>query len=179
MATDRGFEEMTSRTAIHMALVLLASTTFMAHAQSGAGAGAVDSKLDVNKVVIKDGKEVLEPATAARPGDVLQYVANYSNKGKSGVTNLEATLPIPPNTELIIDSVKPAGAKASTGGSAFGDVPLRRKVRQANGAEFEQVVPAREYRSLRWYPGALAAGATVSFTARVKVVDDRQAPQKQ
>lgn len=151
----------------------------VAHAQGGAASGGVESKLEVSKVVLKDGKEILEPASAARPGDVLQYVAIYSNKGRSGVTNLEATLPIPPNTELIIESIKPAGAKASTGGSTFSDIPLKRKVRQANGAEFEQVVPAREYRSLRWYPGALAAGSTVSFTARVKVIDDRQAPQKQ
>ncbi|MBL8518881.1 MAG: hypothetical protein JNM76_18100 [Betaproteobacteria bacterium] len=145
----------------------------------GNGAGTVESKLEVSKVVVKDGKDSLEPAGAARPGDVLQYVANYTNKGRAGVTNLEATLPIPPNTELIIDSIKPSGAKASIGGSTFGDIPLKRKVRQANGVEFEQIVPVREYRSLRWYPGALAAGATVSFTARVKVVDDRQAPQKQ
>lgn len=149
------------------------------HAQTGAAAGGVESKLEVGKVVLKDGKESIEPAAAARPGDLLQYVASYTNKGRTGVTNLEATLPIPPNTELVIESIKPSGAKASTGGSTFSDVPLKRKVRQANGAEFEQVVPAREYRTLRWYPGALAAGATVSFTARVKVVDDRQPAQKQ
>ncbi|MDX2220914.1 MAG: hypothetical protein SF172_18000 [Burkholderiales bacterium] len=130
-------------------------------------------------MTLKDGKETIEPAGAAKPGDLLQYTASYTNKGRTGVTNLEATLPIPPNTELVIESIKPASAKASTGGSVFADVPLKRKLRQANGVEFEQVVPAREYRSLRWYPGALGAGATVSFTARVKVVDDRQPPQKQ
>ncbi len=163
--------------------ILLASILVVwmggAHAQAPASAGGVESKLEVSKVVTKDGKESLEPAGTARPGDLLQYVASYTNKGRAGVSNLEATLPIPSNTELVIESIKPGGAKASTGGSSFDVVPLKRKVRQANGAEFEQVIPAREYRSLRWYPGALAAGATVSFTARVKVVDDRQPPQKQ
>jgi uncharacterized repeat protein (TIGR01451 family) len=151
----------------------------LAFAQAPASTGSVETKLEVGKVVMKDGKESIEPAGTARPGDILQYVASYTNKGRASVTNLEATLPIPPNTELVIDTIKPAGAKASTGGTSFDAVPLKRKVRQANGAEFEQVIPAREYRSLRWYPGALAAGATVSFTARVKVVDDRQPPQKQ
>jgi uncharacterized repeat protein (TIGR01451 family) len=151
----------------------------LAQAQPVASQGSVESKLDVRKVVVKDGKESFEPAGTARPGDTLEYVASYANKGKTGVTNLEATLPVPPNTEIILESIKPAGAKASTGGSSFGDVPLKRKVRDASGAEKEQVVPAREYRSLRWYPGALAAGATVSFAARVKVIDDRQPPIKQ
>lgn len=160
-----------------LAMVLAAAST--GHAQPAATTGGVESRLEVSKVVVKEGKEALEPAGTARPGDILHYVATYSNKGRAGVTNLEATLPIPPSTELLIDSIRPAGAKASTGGSTFSDVPLKRKVRQANGAEFEQVVPAREYRSLRWYPGALAAGASVSFSARVKVVDDRQPPQKQ
>lgn len=171
---------MNMRTTVQcLSLIVMLGLMQAVPAQVQAPSGGVESKLEVNKVVLKDGKEVLEPAGVARPGDVLQYVASYNNKGRAGVTNLEATLPIPTNTELIIDSVKPAGAKASTGGSAFAEIPLKRKVRQANGAEFEQVVPAREYRSLRWYPGALAAGATVSFTARVKVVDDRQPPQKQ
>lgn len=171
---------MTNRTPA-TALLLSAALALVpvTHAQTGPTPGGVESKLEVSKVVLKDGKEILEPASAAKPGDILQYVASYSNKGRSGVTNLEATLPIPSNTEVIIETIKPSGARASTGGSTFSDIPLKRKVRQSNGAEFEQVVPAREYRSVRWYPGALAAGATVSFSARVKVVDDRQAPQKQ
>lgn len=170
---------MTSRIGFQLLLALMLSASLAVKAQPVASAGGVESKLEVSKVVVKEGKEQLEPASAAKPGDILQYVASYTNKGRAGVSNLEATLPIPSNTELIIESIKPPGAKASTGGSVFSEVPLKRKVRQTNGAEFEQVVPAREYRSLRWYPGALAAGATVSFTARVKVVDDRQAPQKQ
>ncbi len=168
---------------IRAGLVLLllaacAASPLPVFAQSAQAGGAVESKLEVSKIVVKDGREVMEPAGAARPGDVLQYVATYTNKSRAGVTNLEATLPIPANTELIIESLKPAGAKASTGGSTFGEVPLKRKVKQANGAEFEQIIPAREYRSLRWYPGALAAGASVTFSARVKVIDDRQPPQK-
>lgn len=170
---------MKARNSVQLLLLSLAiGFSAVASSQTGVAPGTVESKLEVSKVTQKDGKDVLEPASAAKPGDVLHYVATYTNRGRSGVTNLEATLPIPPNTEVILESIKPSGAKASTGGSTFSEIPLKRKVRQTNGAEFEQVVPAREYRSLRWYPGSLAAGATVSFSARVKVVDDRQAPQK-
>lgn len=145
---------------------------------SAQATGAVDTKLEARRVVVKDGKEQLEPAATAKPGDIIEYVATYTNKGRGGVSNLEATLPVPANTELIIASLAPKGPKASTGGSAYGDIPLKRKVRQPNGTEVEQEIPAREYRSLRWYPGSLAAGASVAFTARVKVIGDRSAGVK-
>jgi len=162
-------------------LVPLMVATLMATVSISAGAqtpGAIDTKLEAKRVVMKDGKEQFEAAATAKPGDIIEYVATYTNKGRGGVTNLEATLPIPANTELIIASITPKGAKASTGGSAYGDIPLKRKVRQPNGAEVEQEVAAKEYRSLRWYPGVLAGGASVAFTARVRVIDDRTAGAK-
>jgi uncharacterized repeat protein (TIGR01451 family) len=137
--------------------------------------GQVESKLEARKVVLKDGKESFESGAAAKPGDTIEYVATYTNKGKTPVGKLEPTLPIPANTEFIAASQKPGDAKASTGGTQYDVIPLKRKIKQPDGKEIEQTVPLREYRSLRWFQNELAAGATATFVARVKVVDDRPA----
>ena len=80
-------------------------------------------------------------------------------------------LPIPANTEYVAGSAKPGAAKASVDAHAFGALPLKRRVVR-DGKEVEESVPLREYRYLRWYPGELAADQSVSFTARVKVLED-------
>jgi len=136
----------------------------------------LQSQLEARKVVVTAGRESLVDAANAKPGDVIEYRATYRNTGKVALGNLEATLPIPANTEFIEGSARPATARASTDGVAFSAMPLKRKVRTAAGVEVEQPVPLAEYRALRWYPGALAGEATVTFTARVKVSDDRSPP---
>ena len=136
----------------------------------------VESRLVARKVVVgADGKESLVAADAARPGDVIEYVATYRNTGKSAVRNLEATLPIPANTELVAGSVKPGSAQASIDARAFAPMPLKRVVHR-DGRQAEETVPLREYRYLRWYPGELGGEKTVTFAARVKVLDDRPSP---
>ena len=137
-----------------------------------AQAGAVQTRLEAHKVErAADGKETLGDAQAARPGDLIEYTATYRNTGKQPVRNLEATLPIPANTEYVEGSAQPAQAKASVDAHAYGAMPLKRQVMR-NGKPVEEVVPLREYRSLRWYPGELEPGKSVSFTARVKVIED-------
>ena len=137
-----------------------------------AQAGAVQTRLEAHKVErAADGKETLGDAQAARPGDLIEYTATYRNTGKQPVRNLEATLPIPANTEYVAGSAKPGAAKASVDAHAFGALPLKRRVVR-DGKEVEESVPLREYRYLRWYPGELAADQSVSFTARVKVLED-------
>jgi len=91
------------------------------------------------------------------------------------VRNLEVTLPIPPHTELIAGSAHPAGATASVDARKFAEPPLKRTVRR-NGAEIEETVPYREYRYLRWQAGVLGPQQSLTFTARVSVIDDRAAP---
>lgn len=138
-------------------------------------AGPVESRLEARKVVLAaDGKETLVAAEAAKPGDVIEYVATYRNTGKQAVRNLQATLPIPANTEFIPGSPRPASAKASVDARAFADLPLKRSV-QRDGKTVEEPVPTREVRYLRWYPGELGADKSVTFTARVRVVDERAA----
>ena len=126
--------------------------------------------LSVKKVVVDaGGKEVLQSADLAQPGDVLEYTAAYVNTGKKGIRNLEATLPIPAYTEYQPDSAKPSGARASWDLRIFELIPLKRIVKREHDADIEQVVPYSEYRLLRWYPGELAAGEERRFSTRVRV----------
>ena len=124
-----------------------------------------------SKVVVENGKEVMQSAAVAQPGDVLEEVATYTNTSAAALKNVEATLPIPANTELVRASVRPATAKASVDGRNFSKIPLTRKVRQPNGVEVEQPVPLSEYRYLRWFPGDLAPAKPVSFSARFVVAN--------
>jgi uncharacterized repeat protein (TIGR01451 family) len=138
----------------------------------------VETRLEARRVeVAADGKESFSPAEAAKPGDVLEYTATYRNTTASPLGNLEATLPIPPQTELVAGSVRPANAKASLDAVRFADMPLKRKGMR-DGREVEESVALSEYRALRWYPGALAPNQMLAFTARVRVIDDRSPPAK-
>jgi hypothetical protein len=142
-----------------------------APARKSQSADPLEIKLERRKVVLSGGKETLESAASAKPGDIFEETATYTNKSKGLLSKVEATLPVPPNTELIMGSVKPNAAKASVDGANFAPFPLKRKVKQPNGVEVEQPVPLSEYRYLRWYPGDMAAGAALVFSARFKVSD--------
>ena len=133
----------------------------------------VETRLEARKVDVgADGKESFSPASAAKPGDVIEYTATYRNNTDAAIRNLEATLPIPQDTELVAGSVRPASAKASLDANRFADMPLKRKAIK-DGREVEEAVALSEYRALRWYPGALAPNQMLTFTARVRVIDDR------
>jgi hypothetical protein len=129
--------------------------------------------MEVKKVVkADDGKESLESADQAKPGDILQYTATYTNKAKKVWRDLEATIPVPPFTEYVPGSGRPAGAKASLDGQAFQTIPLRRKVKQTDGKEVVQLVPYGEYRTLRWFVGKLSENQELKFSTRVKVLSN-------
>lgn len=132
----------------------------------------VESDLVARKVVVAEGRESLVDAASARPGEVIEYVATYRNTGKGAVTGLQATVPIPPQTEFIAGSARPAQVKASLDGRSYADIPLKRMV-ERDGRRIEEPVPYREYRYLRWHAGELAGGKSAAFTARVRVIDDR------
>jgi uncharacterized repeat protein (TIGR01451 family) len=130
------------------------------------------TRLEARKVVrAADGTESFAPADSAKPGDVIEYVAIYRNTGKQPVKNLDATLPIPENTEFVAGSARPSAAKASLDARSFADMPLKRRTVK-DGKEIEALVPARDYRSLRWHAEELGGDKTATFTARVKVLDD-------
>lgn len=142
-------------------------------AKNQAAAEPLQIVLKRNKIVVVDGKEVLQNADTAKPGDILEEVATYTNASKSILRQFEPTLPVPTNTELQIASVKPSNAKASIDGKNFAVLPLKRKLRQPNGVEIEQNIPLSEYRFLRWPSGDLAAEKSVVVSARFKVANDQ------
>ena len=139
-------------------------------AEEGAKA-PVEVRLDVERIVrAPDGRESRASADTAKPGDILEYVVTYRNTTREPVRELKATLPIPPATELVPGSARPATARASLDSRDFGAMPLKRKVKR-DGREVEESVPLHEYRYLRWSIAELHAGESMTFTARVKVLE--------
>lgn len=130
---------------------------------------SVTSKLTVNRVELVDGKAVLKPAAQAKPGDVVEYSATYSNAGKSAVDHLQATLPIPVGTTLLADSAKPGNAQASTDSVNFAPMPLMHSVKLADGTTRKEPVALADYRALRWEVGTIASGKDTVISLRVRV----------
>ena len=151
-------------------LLILALFTVGAHGQTPQD---VVVTMEVKKIVKgDDGKENMESAEQAKPGDILQYTATYANKTKKAWRDLEATIPIPAFTEYVPGTSRPAGAKASLDGQSFQSIPLRRKVKQADGKEVAQLVPYGEYRTLRWFAGKLSENQELKFSTRVKLLSN-------
>ena len=156
----------------------LLMASFFAAAQTAAPTVApapkpeIESTLTAKRVEIDaDKKEKLAEAKSAKPGEVIEYQVIYTNKGKSPVRDLLATLPIPEGTDFQRNTVKPVGAKATVGNGRFEAIPLKRKVKLPNGKEEEIEVPLSEYRALQWSLGELAAGKSVVVVARVRISD--------
>lgn len=116
-----------------------------------------------------DGKEQLQSAQRARPGDVLEYRATYANNSPREVKNLQAALPIPLSTEVLLESASPKGVSASRDGRKFAPAPLMQTVTLPSGATQTHAVPLSAYRALRWPVGSLAAGQNVVVHARVRL----------
>jgi uncharacterized repeat protein (TIGR01451 family) len=131
--------------------------------------GDVTANLSASKVDLKDGKETLEPAGKAKPGDVIQYDAVYRNSSKASVRNVLATVPIPTHLEFIAESAKPAGALATADGKTFEPIPLMRTVHKPDGTTEKQPVPPQEYRALRWTINELAAVGSTKVSLRARV----------
>jgi uncharacterized repeat protein (TIGR01451 family) len=148
------------------ALVALAlPVPFVALAQSG-----LNVSLTAQRVAVDTrGRESFEPATEAKPGQVVEYRAAYRNPTASSVRDVQATLPIPQGTEYVVSTARPAPALASIDGRTFETLPLKRRVKLANGQTVVREVPLSEYRYLRWSLGAIAAKSTESVSARVRV----------
>lgn len=131
--------------------------------------GDVHVALTAQRVTVTDGKETFAAADKARPGDVLEYRAVYTNDGRTAVNHLDATLPVPTGLEYLPKSAAPAVVLASTDGKSFAPVPLLRKERTADGREVVREVPLSEYRALRWTVGTLAAKESRTVRARMRV----------
>ena len=137
----------------------------------------VAATLTVQKIAVTtDGKEQFLPADQAAPSEILLYTAVYTNRTDGAVKGLIATLPIPQGVEYLADTAKPAGAKASTDGVTFQTIPLKRKVKSADGTEREELVPTLEYRKLQWNVRELATDASFMASARAKILSPQNKP---
>lgn len=125
--------------------------------------------LTASKIVMVNGAEQRQPSDKAKPGEIIEYVAEYRNTAKSPVSNVVATLPIPSGMEYIPDTADPAQVMASTDEHNYAPVPLKRMVRGADGKMIEQQVPYAEYRSLRWKLGEIQGESSKSVKARMTV----------
>src|SRR5579864_6329356 len=121
--------------------------------------------LTASKIVMAGGTEQKQPSDKARPGETIEYVAEYKNTGQDKVANVVATLPVPAGMEYLPQTAAPAGVTASTDEKTYAPLPLKRSVRGADGKTKEEAVPFSEYRSLRWNLGEIAGGASKSVKA--------------
>jgi uncharacterized repeat protein (TIGR01451 family) len=128
---------------------------------------AVEVKLVQKKVVLGDkGVEQLADADSARPDDVIEYQATYTNRSDKAVSQVVANLPLPEGLEYVPKSARPAqGVKLSAQDRQFGTEPLSRKSMTGK----TEPVPYNEYRAVRWTIGQIPAGKSVTVSARAKV----------
>ena len=120
-------------------------------------------------VALLDGSERLEAADHARPGDVIEYRARFTNGTGMTVRGLRGVIPIPAETEYLAATASPAVAEASTDGHSFSSVPLQRRVQREDGQESWEPVPPAEYRFLRWTVAELAEDEERVVSARVRI----------
>lgn len=109
------------------------------------------------------GETSFQPVNKVKPNDVIEYRATYTNNTAAPIKNLNATLPIPADTQFLAKS-SPAAAQASTDGVNFAATPLKRKV----GTQTVNV-PLQEYRALRWTIAEILPGKSVTVTAQTRV----------
>lgn len=138
--------------------------------QAAPTTGGVDVKLTAFRVTTREGKDVLSPAEKTKPGETLEYQAVYSNTGDKAARGVVATLPIPAALEYLSGSATPEGALASTDGKFFAATPLKRVSKAPDGSTKVTIVPASEYRFLRWSLGDLAPAKSMKVSARGRVL---------
>ena len=142
----------------------LISAANVAMAKTDVAKEAVSIELSAYKVLTNQKGEVsATPVTQAKPNDVIEYRAKYTNNTTKPVKELLATLPIPADTQFLAKS-SPAQAQASTDGINFATMPLKRKVGTQNVN-----IPLQEYRALRWTISEIPAGQSVTVTAQTRV----------
>jgi len=114
-----------------------------------------------------EGKPNAKLVNKVKPNDVIEYRATYTNNTSGKIKNLAATLPIPVET-LFLAKSEPENAQASTDGTNFAPMPLKRK----EGNQMVNV-PLKDYRALRWTIAELPAGKSVTVSAQTSINSDK------
>ena len=137
-----------------------------------AQSGEVSSVLKAYQITIDaDGNEVATEVTEVKPGDIIEYRLTYQNETGRDISQLMPVLPIPLEMFYLGSTASPqlSGASVSTIANDFRQPPLTRQVTLPDGSQVNRVIPAQEYRRLQWLVPALAAGESITLTARVEV----------
>lgn len=154
--------------ALLLAFAALAISTSAAAQQRPAASPPLATELSLARIVVRDdGKEMQTPATLVQPGDTLLYTAVYRNQGKSALSDVVASLPVPRGMQLA--PAPAAEVQASLDGKTFARLPLMRRVQQADGRWADVAVPLAEIRYVRWPARSLAAGEQFNASLRVRV----------
>lgn len=150
---------------------LLVAISLMATSVAWSENAASDLKLNLKafKVVKKGNQETLVAAEKVKPKEIVEYQVNYFNSGARTLKNISATLPIPAALEYLPGTASPLGARASLDGKTFAAMPLKRKMKAADGTEKTVLVPYSEYRFLRWFHGDLGPNKSTLVSARAKL----------
>jgi len=154
-----------------LSAVLLATggALLLAPKTSAWAQGAPAAKVEADLQAFKVAGTNLVAATSARPGEVIEYQARYTNTGGAPAQRLAPQLPLPASLVYVSSSALPNGVLASIDGKNFAPAPLMRVVKAADGTTRSVAVPLREYRVLRWQLGTLAPGQSVTVKARARV----------
>ena len=125
--------------------------------------------LTASKIVQVNGNEQKQSSDKAKPGEVIEYVADYKNTDKRPVKDVKATLPVPKGMEYLPETANPMPVMATTDDVHYAPVPLKKIVKGADGKMTEELVPYSEYKSLRWDLGEIGGEGMKSVKARMKV----------
>jgi uncharacterized repeat protein (TIGR01451 family) len=123
---------------------------------------------------VPDGAAIKRvPAKDVHPGDVVQYVLRYVNRGDEVARDAVIGDPIPPGTTYLAGTASGEGAEitfSSDGGKTFASaVRLTYEIKTPGGAVEKRVATPGDYTHIRWTlkrvePGG---GGAVSFKVRV------------
>lgn len=118
-----------------------------------------------------DSNEVATEVTEVKPGDIIEYQLTYQNGTGGDISQLMPVLPIPLEMFYLDNTASPvlSGASISPNANDFRQPPLTRQVTLPDGSQVNRAIPAEEYRRIQWLVPALAAGESVTLTARVEV----------
>ena len=145
-------------------IVAIAFMSGKAQAEAPAAKPPVSVELSAYQITLNQkGESSAKPLKQAKPNDIIEYRATYTNNTAKSVKGLVATLPIPADTQFLAKST-PAQAQASTDGVNFAAMPLKRK----SGTQTVNV-PLQDYRALRWTIAELPAGKSITVTAQTRV----------
>jgi uncharacterized repeat protein (TIGR01451 family) len=115
----------------------------------------------------------LVPTAEAQPGDVVQYVLTYANRGDEPARDAVIDDPIPKGTTYLANTAAGEGAEitfSSDGGRTYAPaVKLTYEVELPNGAVEKRIATPSDYTHVRWTLKTVAPGATGTVSFKVKV----------